>query len=181
MINRRNHDRRNHKGQGLVEFALIIPIFLLLVYGIFEVARAIFMYSAVLNASRDAARYAAASDNVQSLGNSYTPYYLDCEGIRQRARRVSSFVDLSASDAILISYDNGPDSAADYELIASSCEFLNSLGPILELGDRISVTVSANFDTIVPMVGLGDIPISSTTTRTLVTGVNVWATPIPSP
>ena len=179
MIIQRSNKKRSVIGQGLVEFALIIPIFLLLVYGIFEVARAIFMYSAVLNASRDAARYAAASDNVQAMGNSYTPYYMDCEGIRQHARRVSSFVDLSASDAILIRYDNGPDSAPDYELIAASCEALG--GPILELGDRVSVTVSATFDTLVPIVGLGDIPISSTTTRTLVTGVNIWETPIPSP
>lgn len=171
MIKRHTHDNRKQKGQGLVEFALVFPIFLLLVYGIFEVARAIFMYSAVLNASRDAARYAAAADNVQSLNAGYTPFYMDCEGIRNRARRVSSFVDLSATDAILISYDHGPNTKPDDELLTKTCE---TLDPILQLGDRINVTVTANFNPIVPLVDLGQIPISSTTTRTLVSGVNIW-------
>jgi Flp pilus assembly protein TadG len=49
--------RFNTKGQGLVEFALIIPIFLLIVMMIFDAGRAIYYYSVVHNAAREGARY----------------------------------------------------------------------------------------------------------------------------
>ncbi len=43
-----NRSKRKFKGQGLVEFALVIPILLLLVFGIIEAGRLLFIYSAVL-------------------------------------------------------------------------------------------------------------------------------------
>ncbi len=45
-------------GQGLVEFALIFPILALLVFGLVDFGRAIFIYSAVQDAAREGARYA---------------------------------------------------------------------------------------------------------------------------
>lgn len=177
MTFRCSQEKRKHQGQGLVEFALVFPLFLLLVYGIFEVARAIFMYSAVLNASRDAARYAAAADAVQVQDEGYFVYYTDCTGIKDRAKKVSAFVDLSAVGAVTVNYDSGPGT----DLIAESCEALfTALNreadplPPLVLGDRINVTVTATFNPVVPILNFAAIPISSTTTRTLVTGVNIW-------
>jgi len=167
-----NEKRRRNKGQGMVELALTLPIFLMLVYGIFEVGRAIFMYSAVLNASRDAARYAAAADAVQANDASYLSYYKDCEGIRARAQQVSAVVDLSASNAIEISYIEVDPSIPIAEY--ASCEALRASGINLVLGDRVSVTVTALYNPIVPLLNFGNIPISSTTTRSVVTGVNIW-------
>ncbi len=46
------------KGQGLTEFALILPILLLLLLGIIEGGRIIWAYITVQNAAREAARYA---------------------------------------------------------------------------------------------------------------------------
>jgi hypothetical protein len=48
------------RGQSLVEFALIIPIFLLLMVVIFDLGRAVYYYSAIHNAAREGARYGAA-------------------------------------------------------------------------------------------------------------------------
>jgi len=56
MVNELLNKRKRNLGQGMVELALVLPLFLLLLYGIFEIGRLVFMYSAVLNASRDAAR-----------------------------------------------------------------------------------------------------------------------------
>ena len=50
--------QRNQKGQGLLEFALILPLFLLLLLGIVEASRIMWAYITVQNAARDAARYA---------------------------------------------------------------------------------------------------------------------------
>jgi len=47
------------KAQSLVEFALILPLFMLLVLGIFDFGRAIYASSALHNAAREGARYGA--------------------------------------------------------------------------------------------------------------------------
>lgn len=46
------------RGQALVEFALIVPLFILVTVGIFEGARAIYTYNALSNATREALREA---------------------------------------------------------------------------------------------------------------------------
>jgi hypothetical protein len=61
--------RETRNGQALSEFALVFPLFLLVVLLIVDVARAIFVYAVISDAAREGARYAivhgtlAASDN----------------------------------------------------------------------------------------------------------------------
>ena len=50
--------RRSDGGQSLVEFALILPLFLLLVTGLFDVARAVFQSNTLAYAAREGTRYA---------------------------------------------------------------------------------------------------------------------------
>ena len=49
---------RNRRGQALVEFALVVPIFILIVVGLFDGARAVYTYSTVANVARTAVRQA---------------------------------------------------------------------------------------------------------------------------
>jgi Flp pilus assembly protein TadG len=49
---------RRERGQSLVEFALILPLFVLLLVGLFDVGRAVFAYNTVNNAAREAGRLA---------------------------------------------------------------------------------------------------------------------------
>src|SRR4051812_21116229 len=51
---------RSPAGQALIEFALAISVFMLLVLGTFDLARAYLSYTVLTNASREASRYAAA-------------------------------------------------------------------------------------------------------------------------
>jgi hypothetical protein len=50
----------DQEGQGLVEMALILPVFLLILIGIFDVGRAVYTNSALSQAAREGARLAAA-------------------------------------------------------------------------------------------------------------------------
>ena len=50
--------RRRSRGQALVEFALVAPMFFLLLFGIVEAGRFIFYYETLNNATREGARYA---------------------------------------------------------------------------------------------------------------------------
>lgn len=47
---------KNHKGQALVEFAIILPVILLLVMGIFQFGMMLNSYLTIENASREGAR-----------------------------------------------------------------------------------------------------------------------------
>lgn len=50
--------KNKSRGQALVEFALVAPLFFLLLFGIVEAGRFIFYYEVLNNATRDGARYA---------------------------------------------------------------------------------------------------------------------------
>lgn len=49
---------QDRRGQALVEFALIVPLFILIAVGIFEGARAIYTYNALSNAVTESLREA---------------------------------------------------------------------------------------------------------------------------
>jgi len=51
--------RRGDAGQGLVEFALVIPFFLVLVFALVDFGRVIWANDDLANAAREAARYAS--------------------------------------------------------------------------------------------------------------------------
>jgi len=55
----RQQFRDRETGQGLVEFALLLPAFILAVMMIVDIGRAVYYYSAIYNAAREGARYGA--------------------------------------------------------------------------------------------------------------------------
>jgi Flp pilus assembly protein TadG len=50
--------KHNHRflGQNMIEFALVIPLLLLLIFGLFDLGRALFYYSSLANAVREGTR-----------------------------------------------------------------------------------------------------------------------------
>ena len=50
--------KQRHSGQSLVEFALILPVIFFLITGFFDLGKAVFYYSSLSNAVREATRYA---------------------------------------------------------------------------------------------------------------------------
>jgi hypothetical protein len=147
----------------LVEFAIILPVLLLLVLGIVEFGRMMIMISSVSTASRDAVRYSV------SIGEGATgiPHYQDCLGIRAAAEKVAVFADPS----VVITHDSdGPGGAVPVEY----CQVGRDIDRIeVSLGASISVTVSDLYDPLVPLVGLPSIPIASETVRTVLRDVYV--------
>jgi hypothetical protein len=64
-------NQRRYSGQSLVEFALIFPLLFFLVTGFLDLGRAVFYYSSLSNAVREATRYAIVnkSDINQAFNN----------------------------------------------------------------------------------------------------------------
>ncbi len=154
MINRRLMGKgRKHRGQALVEFALAFTIFLLLLLGVLEFGRLLFVYSSVYSAAREAARSGAAVES----NPSGTPLYNDCAGIRSSAKRIGA----------LGGIDNDNDIAITYR--APTCGSCPCSG--VALGSQITVTVTTPFKFIV--LSLPQFPISSSASRTILKDVQV--------
>jgi hypothetical protein len=60
-------DRR--RGQSMVEFSLVFIIFLMLMVGLFELGRVVWIYETVAHAARQGARYAMVNGNGGSPDN----------------------------------------------------------------------------------------------------------------
>ena len=52
-----NRSPRHSRGQALTEFALVLPIFALLVFGLIDVGRAVYVNNAASQAAREGARW----------------------------------------------------------------------------------------------------------------------------
>ena len=138
------------RAQAMAEFALVLPILLMVIFGLLEVGRAIFIYSSATNASRDASRYATAygvnvNDNLQ---------FQDCAAIRNVARRTGFLLPLEDDD-IVITYDTGPD--PDTGVVPApfdTCDDPDGVDEavVLACGDRVVVTITAQFNPIVPLI-----------------------------
>ena len=56
---RKRQTRTKRRGQALVEFALVVPVFLILLFGIIDVARLVFESATLSQAAREGARVGA--------------------------------------------------------------------------------------------------------------------------
>ncbi len=59
--------RRRERGQGLVEFALIFPLFILLLLVVFDFGRAVYAHHTIANAARSAARVAIVDQSADRV------------------------------------------------------------------------------------------------------------------
>jgi Flp pilus assembly protein TadG len=68
---------RSQTGQTAVEFALVLPILILILMGVFDFGRAFYAYSVVANSAREGARagvYASATDT--DVTNAIKSYWI---------------------------------------------------------------------------------------------------------
>ena len=58
---------RKTRGQGLVEFALVLPLFLVLIMAIVDLGSAVFAYNSITNAAREGARLAIVNQDATKI------------------------------------------------------------------------------------------------------------------
>lgn len=152
----RKRTKFGRRAQAIVEFAIALPVLLMLLIGIMEASRLVLMYTLVYNASRDAVRYASA----WGLNNAGTlQKYQDCAGIRATAKDWGYFLNLQDSD-IAIVYDTGPGTTS-----LGTCDGggFNAVAS----GDRVTVTVSTTYAPMVTLLPLQPRTITSESSRTI--------------
>ncbi|HMZ08795.1 MAG TPA: TadE/TadG family type IV pilus assembly protein [Anaerolineales bacterium] len=163
--------------QAMVEFAMVLPLLLILLYGIIELSRLVFIFASVANASRQAARYGAGSGEFDGI-----TYYQDCDGIRDVANQSAILVDF---DDINITYDRGltPDGEQlpildiDPNPNADTCPVGNN---IIRNGDRIIVQVSASYEPILPLLPFEPLEVVSANARTFLISVPIFGSAFPT-
>ncbi|HLY13722.1 MAG TPA: TadE/TadG family type IV pilus assembly protein [Candidatus Limnocylindrales bacterium] len=145
--------RSDARGQGLIEFALVLPIIVLMFVAIFDFGRAVYALNTVANAAREGARVAAVDqvltspDCVESMPveDPNNPHW----SIRTCAVSAAQALGLPTS-AVTVSYAAPPG-------INLSC------APTLHVGCIATVTVQYTWTAITPLIGglIGPVSISS--------------------
>ncbi len=131
------------RGQALTEFALILPILLLLLMGVFEFGYAFTVYTGLFNAAREGTRYGVVQP-------------LDQQGILSHAREKIILIDPNEVE-ISVSYDGGPNDT-DIEEVDE-----------VQVGNRVKVSVDYDLPTITPLIQpiASSLPIETEAARTI--------------
>lgn len=168
---------KHTRAQAMVEFMLALPILVILLYGIIEVSRMVFILASVANASRQAARYGAGSGEYDGVA-----YYQDCDGIREIANKSAI---LTEFDDINITYDRGLTSDGDQIQIldidpnpdSDSCPVEDN---VIRNGDRIIVQVQAKYEPIIDLLPIDPLEIESASARTFLISIPIFGSALPT-
>jgi len=117
----------------MVEFALVIPIFLLLLVSLFDLGRAIFAYNTLTNAAREGARMAIVNQNKPS--------------IVQRAKNSTTIIELNDPSVLVNYYQENADGSR-----GGACPSAASASPSVAVGCLAVVSFEATYQPITPIV-----------------------------
>jgi hypothetical protein len=167
------------RAQAMVEFAIVLPILMMVLIGIFEVGRMVFIYTAVTNASREAARFGSAvgydDTGVIKYKHCGSSAVDPMAGIRGMARRSAYFMNLADAD-IDITYDKGPGTASFH-----TCTGTVDPGYFVTSQDRIVVTVRGQYRPYTLLMPFGARTFTATSARTILGFVGLPEnTPVPT-
>jgi Flp pilus assembly protein TadG len=130
---RRFRSRRRSKGQGLVEFALILPIFMLLFAATLDLGRIAAAQVTITNAAREGAFQASQTptdfNNTQPCPPNADSNLVVCRTILEAS---DSIIDIAPSD------------------IALSCDPVCDEG----IGNRVTVRVTGHFELLTPILAV---------------------------
>jgi len=175
MVRKSKKITQKTKGQAMAEFALTIPVFLLLVFGIIELSRFFLVYSSVFTAVREATRYGS------SVGDEGVLNYLDCSEIAETAARTGHFGGVQ-KELVQISYESVAPESDESRTIVASCPN-NDPGTVPEipdceddcdyfpsLGDRIYIEIATDYESLLGVVP--NLTVDASNGRTIMMGVN---------
>ena len=143
-------ERRSH-GQGFVEFALILPVLLLIMLGIIEFGYVFTAYASLFSAAREGVRYGVVNP-------------MDVSGIVASAEQKVFLADPDSVD-VVVRYDDGPDTP----------QFTDPAR--VQIGNRVLVHVTCDLPTITPVIQpiVAALPVHTQAARTVVSlGEGTW-------
>lgn len=180
--------RHRHAGQTLAELALALPIFLLVVFGVFDAGRLVYTNSVLSQAAREGARLGATEcawigvpgpacvPDESAIGAGNPGAHVCPTNVASFKAHVVSAVNrmavsLGPISAVHISCNDGsgadpaPSGAWTDGAGGNGCQ--DGFGnPVSSSGDLVSVRVELTYDPITPVIGtlIGSVPLSGSAT-----------------
>ncbi len=153
--------RAGSRGQSVVEFALLLPVMLLILLVAIDFGRLFFSYVQVTNASREAAAYAAADPTVSQAS------------IAARAGQEANTQGQRGEGALAVDAPICQTAAAPPVTVSCATAASNNTGT----GNQVTIGVRRRFTFFMPVIGamFGNLTISSTSTSP------VYNAPTPTP
>jgi len=141
---------RGDRGQSLVEFALVFPIFLLLLFGLIDIGRYVYTVNALSQAAREAARFGS----VGTWSDRCTGTRIACVERESLARLAGVRTDTIIFDVTCQRYAAGAWADA-----GSSCG----------ANDSLKVKLTTKFQILTPIIGqfIGPAPVSGSSQVTV--------------
>jgi Flp pilus assembly protein TadG len=145
-----HHRCRDQAGQTLVEFALVMPLVVLLLLAVFDMGRAVYGLSAVGNAARMGGRTAVVNQTATD--------------IRQRAADQATALGIDPSAVTCDSGTNVPTTSSG-TCVQFKTPDLTADCATLDVGCVAVVTTKWSFSPITPLLGqfIGTVAVTSTT------------------
>jgi Flp pilus assembly protein TadG len=156
--------RERSRGQSLVEFALVVPIFLFLVFALVDAARMMYAYNTISLSAREGARIA-------SVQASYIGEDIGCTAVACPATAADLKANVTTGvNRFLIGMDAVPASSVrlsctDFYLASSAADCAADN----DQGNSVTVSVDYPFAPIAPLIAqiLKPITITSSATMTI--------------
>lgn len=137
-------------GQALVEFALVAPLFFLLLFGIVEAGRFVFYYETLNNATREGARYAivngANSFSCTGPPAPTTTSACDPAGTKVKERVQDAAFGLGTQVVVTPTWHDPPDNGRGSTVTVTAQYTYSSLVPIVPLP---AITVRAESSLVI--------------------------------
>ena len=110
--------RKNRRGATVVEFAVVAPVFIMLVFGLIEFGRAVMVQQVLVSASREGARQAV----------------LDGSTVADVASRIDGYLSAGVINGAAVEYEVNGTVVGD--------------PAVAQFGDSITVRISVPFDNV---------------------------------
>jgi len=118
VLPRRKRVGRSERGQSLLEFALVVPIFLILVFGIIDFGLGLRAWISITNAAREGARVGAVRG--------------DCDAIEQQVMDTSGGL-VTSADQIAINDCDGLAGSSVRVTVSHDYDLITPLGGMLSM------------------------------------------------
>ena len=144
MNSRTKLRRRSSKAQGLVEFALVLPILLSLIMASMDFGWMLFNYVQLNNGLREALRYGS----VPSFSG--TNQYADCRGIYNRIEQLAPMAGIQ-DNQITVYYDKGYSTgSSDTTHVVGTCSVPGPYTSSLSNGQRVVIVMTPTVKFLTP-------------------------------
>jgi Flp pilus assembly protein TadG len=156
--------RRRQSAQSLTEFALILPILMLILLGVVDFGRVFYYWTSIANAAREGARYAITHPTAITSGCKADPSNVKYR-VKQEAGTTMVLTDANVAVYWVDATTGAPTDAA------ANCNPLPGDQRIYQNPNAVRVDVTYDFRAITPLIsnfwGGGALRIASSTTMVI--------------